>query len=434
MSGPVRYVASGGQWRALSGAALNNTRATAPGIVSAAYDTTTDLLTVQLSVPLSNGGSAITGYTVVATPQGGGVVQYASSSGMNLAVTNLIMGVTYAITAYATNAGGNGTASAATMVAVPMKTYVKPQTHNTGIPRGMPGDSRTPAPALTPVTGLEFEDIIQATNGNVTIQNYEITGAFNLRRDDITFRNCYFTSNQGTQGDSLFPLIVAGGSPAASRVNFVDCEFNGNGLNQIDPQGDLTQGFGLSEPCNLVTQNHLRSNIYSFVDGFRNTDNGRYESCYVHDLVYFWTQTDSTHNDGFQFVGEVDNMMVIGCNFELATSPYLSSILQVNALSAPGSYRTRISIVHNWWQGGGYYVISGYPDVVNEEISMVFAHNRFSLQSGAEQIWYPQDDWRIALNQGKLTLVNNVWDATGTTTGGLQVTENSLIPVPELNG
>jgi hypothetical protein len=430
MSGPVRYLASGGQWRALSGAALNETRPSAPVVVSATYDTSTDLLTVTLGLPLSDGGNAITGYTVQATPNGGGVTQYASDDTTTIVLNNLIMGVTYAITAFATNITGDGTSSVPYMISVPMKTYVKPEAYNTGVPQGLPGDTRTPAPALTAVTGLEFEDVIQATNGNVTIENYSVTGAFNLRRDDMTFRNCYFTTTQGVQADSLYPLIVAGGSPSASRVSFVDCEFYGNGLSQIDPQGDLTQGFGLSEPCNLVTQNHLRSNIHSFVDGFRNTNNGRYESCYVHDLVYFWTTTDSTHNDGFQFVGEVDNMMVIGCNLEFADSWGLSSVLQVNGLTTPGSYRTRISLVSNWWEGGGYYVISGAPNLTYETVSMVMAYNRFSLQSGAEQIWYPDDNWYDALQQGDLTLINNTWDGTGTTTGGLQVTDGSLIPNP----
>lgn len=433
MSGPIRHIASGGQWRALSGAALNETRPSAPTVVSANYDTATDLLTVVLGEPLSDGGSAITGYTVFATPNGGGVQQFASTNTTTAVLENLVMGVTYAITAYATNVTGDGTVSSALMTLIPMKTYVKPQAYNTGVPMGLPGDTRTPAPALTNVTGLEFEDLIQATEGNATLQNYRVTGAVNIRRSNMTFRNCYFTTNQGTQADAGFPLLVAGGSPTANGVTFIDCEFDGNGVSQVDPQGDLTAGFALSEPCNLVTQKHYRSNIYKFADGFRNTTNGRYESCYVHDLTYFWTLTDSTHNDGFQFVGDVDNMMVIGCNLEFGDTPYLSALWQVNPLP-PGSYRTRISLVNNWWEGGGYYVISGYPDVANEDIGMVLAYNRFALQSGAEQIWYPQDDWRLAMNQGKLTLLNNVWDATGTTTGGLQVTENALIPNPELAG
>jgi hypothetical protein len=129
-------------------------------------------------------------------------------------------------------------------------------------------------------------------------------------------------------------------------------------------------------------------------------------------------------------VGEVDNMMVIGCNLEFADSWGLSSVLQVNGLTTPGSYRTRISLVSNWWEGGGYYVISGAPNLTYETVSMVMAYNRFSLQSGAEQIWYPDDNWYDALQQGDLTLINNTWDGTGTTTGGLQVTDGSLIPNP----
>lgn len=431
MSGPIRYLASGGQWRALSGAALNETRASAPVVVSASYNTTTDLLTVQLSAPLSNGGSAITGYTAFATPQGGGVTQYASSNGMTITISNLIMGVTYAVTAMATNASGSGTLSSAMMTAIPMKTYIKPQAYNTGVPKGLPGDTRTPAPALTVVDANQFETIVQATDGNALIENYEVTNGFSLRRNDMTFRNCRFTAVPGNSSQSGYPLISAGGAPSASRVTFIDCEFAGNGVNQNDPQGDLTLGWACSEPCNLPTQVHYRSDIWGFADGFREVSNGRYESAYIHDLTFFYLPVDSSHNDGFQFVGEVDNMMIIGCNFDLGDCFGLSAMWQFNGAAAPGGYRTRVSIVANWWEGGGYYVISGGPNLANEDFSLVMAYNRFSLQSGAEQIWYPDDNWAIALDQGDLTLINNVWDGTGTTSGGLQVTEGSLIPVPE---
>lgn len=431
MSGPIRYVASGGQWRALSGAALNETRASAPGIVSATYDPNTELLTVQVTPPLSNGGSAITSYTAYATPQGGGVTQYASSNGTTITINNVIMGVTYGVSALANNSVGAGTMSGAVMVAIPMKTYEKPLTYNTGIAQGLPGDTRPIAPALTVVDGDAFELIIQAHSGPATVENYEVTHGFSLRRNDITFRNCRFTAPPGTTSQAGFPMITSGGSPTASRVTFIDCEFAGNGVNQNDPLGDLTLGWACSEPCNLSTQTHIRSDIWGFADGFREVTNGRYESCYIHDLTFYYQPVDSSHNDGFQFVGEADNMMIIGCNFALADTFGLSAIWQFNGAVAPGGYRTRISIVANWWEGGGYYVISGAPNLANEEMTMVMAYNRFSLQSGMEQIWYPDNNWFTAMQQGDLTLINNVWDGTGTTTGGLQVTEGSLIPVPE---
>jgi YVTN family beta-propeller protein len=74
--------------------------------------------TVSFSAPISSGGSAITNYTVTASPGG----QTATGSGSPITVTGLTNGTTYTFTVTATNASGTSprsTASAALALPVP---------------------------------------------------------------------------------------------------------------------------------------------------------------------------------------------------------------------------------------------------------------------------------------------------------------------------
>jgi len=64
--------------------------------------------TVSFTAP-SDGGSAITGYTVTATPAGGGTPITATGTSSPITVTGLTNGTSYTFTATATNAIGTGT-------------------------------------------------------------------------------------------------------------------------------------------------------------------------------------------------------------------------------------------------------------------------------------------------------------------------------------
>ena len=99
-----------------SAASAAVTPATVPGAPTAvsavAGNTTAD---VSFTAPVSNGGTAITGYTVISNP--GGLT--ASGASSPLTVTGLINGTAYTFTVTATNAKGTGPASTASTAVTP---------------------------------------------------------------------------------------------------------------------------------------------------------------------------------------------------------------------------------------------------------------------------------------------------------------------------
>lgn len=422
---PVRSFASGGEWRTLSGAALNTTPPSAPTIISTDYDNTD--LAVTLGSPFSDGGSTITGYTVQAVPDGNGVTQAASASGTTVLLRSLVPGVTYTLTAYATNAQGDGTVVTGSFQA-PAATFVKPLAYNSGYPHGLPGDTRTPV-TLTPITAAALETLLDGLAEGATVASYDIQGGFTLRKDDITFQNCRFSGIPATNSEAGIPFITAGGSIQPTTVTFIDCEFAGNGVEQNDPDGDLSLGWAHSSPSNLVTQIHIRSDIWGFIDGLHATSGSRYESCYVHNLTHFYGPVDDTHNDGFQFIEAAAGFSMVGCNIDLAGIEGGNAVMQYNA-GTPGMIRKPLTLMFNWFSGGGFYSFSGEPHLADEDFSMVMAYNRFALQMSTAALWYSDSEWTPAFQQGKLTLIQNVWDATGVNSYGQSVTEGSLIPNP----
>lgn len=70
---------------------------------------------VSFTAPASNGGSAITGYTVTSTP--GNITATGATS--PIVVTGLTNGTSYTFTVHATNAVGNGPESVASNAVTP---------------------------------------------------------------------------------------------------------------------------------------------------------------------------------------------------------------------------------------------------------------------------------------------------------------------------
>ncbi len=113
------------------------------------------LASVSFTAPSSDGGAAITGYTVTASP--GGATASGASSPIN--VTGLTNGTTYTFTVKATNSAGTGIASVSS----------SPVT-----PRTVPG---TPA-APTAIAGDGTASVsfsAPASNGGATITSYTVT-------------------------------------------------------------------------------------------------------------------------------------------------------------------------------------------------------------------------------------------------------------------
>ncbi|WP_198424453.1 fibronectin type III domain-containing protein [Geomonas limicola] len=94
--------------------------ATAPGAPTIGTATVGNAqATVSFTPPVSNGGSAITSYTVTSTPGG----KTATGSASPLTVTGLTNGTSYTFTVTATNAAGTSTASAASNAVTPVAPF-----------------------------------------------------------------------------------------------------------------------------------------------------------------------------------------------------------------------------------------------------------------------------------------------------------------------
>jgi uncharacterized repeat protein (TIGR02543 family) len=94
-----------------STASASVTPATTPGAptITSASSSSSGSTTVNFSAPASNGGSAITGYTITSSP--GGFTCTAAANATSCAVSGLTDGFAYTFTAVATNAIGNSSAS-----------------------------------------------------------------------------------------------------------------------------------------------------------------------------------------------------------------------------------------------------------------------------------------------------------------------------------
>jgi hypothetical protein len=105
---------------AASGESSAVTPATVPGGPTSVVGVSGNAqVAVSWVAPISNGGSVLTGYTVSASPQVGGVTRTCTTALTSCIVTGLTNGVAYSFTVTATNTVGTGAASGASSAVTP---------------------------------------------------------------------------------------------------------------------------------------------------------------------------------------------------------------------------------------------------------------------------------------------------------------------------
>ena len=181
--------------------------------------------TISFTAPASNGGSAITGYTVTSLPAGG-VDSNAGTTGLSHVITGLTNGTAYTFTVKATNAKGSSAASAASNSVTPAPTVPGAPTIGTATAGNAQATVTFTAPATnggSAITGYTVTSLPAGgvdTNAGTTGLSHVITGLANGTAYTFTVKatNAIGTSVASAATASVTPATVPGAPTGATAV------------------------------------------------------------------------------------------------------------------------------------------------------------------------------------------------------------------------
>lgn len=184
--------------------------------------------TVTFKAPTSNGGSAITGYTVTSSPAGG-VDTNAGTTKLSHVITGLTNGTKYTFTVKATNAIGTGPASTASASVTPSATVPGAPTGVSAAAGNAKATVTFVAPASdggSPITGYTVTSSPTGgvdSNANTTGLSHVITGLTNGRAYTFTVKakNAKGSSVASAPSNSVTPVAVATVPGAPTSVTAV---------------------------------------------------------------------------------------------------------------------------------------------------------------------------------------------------------------------
>ncbi|MDZ4260996.1 MAG: fibronectin type III domain-containing protein, partial [Pseudomonadota bacterium] len=164
---------------------------------------------VSFSAPASNGGSAITGYTVTSSP--GGITGSGASS--PITVTGLTNGVAYTFTVTATNSAGTGSASSASNSVTPATVPGAPVI---GAPTAGNGEATinfsAPSTGGSAITGYTATSNPGSFTGTGASSPITVTGLSNGTSYSftVTATNAIGTGSPSASSSSVIPATVPG--------------------------------------------------------------------------------------------------------------------------------------------------------------------------------------------------------------------------------
>jgi YVTN family beta-propeller protein len=191
--------------------------------------------TVTFTPPVSDGGSAITGYTVLSNPAGG-VDSNAGTTGTSHVVTGLTNGVAYTFTVTAANAQGTGPASTASNSVTPATVPGAP-TGATAAAGNTQATVTFTAPASNGGSAITGYTVTSNPAGGVDINagttgtSHVVTGLINgtAYTFTVTATNAAGTSAPSAASNSVTPSNKAFSGPTATGSGTATVSFTGGG-------------------------------------------------------------------------------------------------------------------------------------------------------------------------------------------------------------